>query len=112
MFLFSKSCSIARMMGCCSCFGFTRKRKPVVIAGNNNGLSQKLLPDYETDYEDQDNCSYSEVTSTGNVDESEIPSRAKSSEEILYLRIENGTVCRQFPVKETHKVVRTEVRLL
>ncbi|KAL5565654.1 hypothetical protein UlMin_028818 [Ulmus minor] len=108
MFLFSKSCSIARMMGCCSCFGFTRKRKPVVIAGNNNGLSQKLLPDYETDYEDQDNCSYSEVTSTGNVDESEIPSRAKSSEEILYLRIENGTVCRQFPVKETHKVVRTE----
>ncbi|XP_048324389.2 serine/threonine-protein kinase GRIK2 isoform X4 [Ziziphus jujuba] len=90
------------------CFGFTRKpkhlRRP---AGFNNRLSQELLLD--DDIEDEDDCSYNgEVTSTGNGDESESQSRTKRSEEILHYRVQNGMICRQFPVKETHKVVRTE----
>lgn len=107
--MFSKGFSVAKIMGCCSCFGFTRKpkhlRRP---AGFNNRLSQELLLD--DDIEDEDDCSYNgEVTSTGNGDESESQSRTKRSEEILHYRVQNGMICRQFPVKETHKVVRTEV---
>ncbi|KAF3455010.1 hypothetical protein FNV43_RR05458 [Rhamnella rubrinervis] len=96
-------------MGCCSCFGFARKpksiRKPNCF---NNRLSQELLLD--EDMEDEDDCSYNgeEVTSTGNGDESESQNRTKRSEDILYFRVQNGMICRQFPVKETHKVVRTE----
>ncbi|KAH7542617.1 serine/threonine-protein kinase GRIK2 isoform X2 [Ziziphus jujuba] len=106
--MFSKGFSVAKIMGCCSCFGFTRKpkhlRRP---AGFNNRLSQELLLD--DDIEDEDDCSYNgEVTSTGNGDESESQSRTKRSEEILHYRVQNGMICRQFPVKETHKVVRTE----
>ncbi|EXB74661.1 putative serine/threonine-protein kinase [Morus notabilis] len=107
-------------MGCCSCFGFTRRRKPLVrpAPGFNNCLSQEPLLDGDTEYEDD--CSYNEdVTSTGNCDESEeqsmghcdeseAQSRAKRSEEILRSRLENGLICRQFPVKETHKLVRSE----
>lgn len=99
-------------MGCCSCFGFTRKpkaiRKPSCF---NNRLSQELLLD--EDMEDEDDCSYNgeELTSTGNGDESESQNRTKRSEDILRFRVQSGMICRQFPVKETHKVVRTEVKL-
>lgn len=119
--MLSKTCSIAKLMGCCSCFGFTRRRKTLVrpTPGFNNCLSQEPLLDGDLDYEDD--CSYNDdVTSTGNCDENEeqspghgdeneAQSRAKRSEEILRFRLENGLICRQFPVKETHKLVRTEV---
>ncbi|KAK9007161.1 hypothetical protein V6N11_050993 [Hibiscus sabdariffa] len=36
-------------------------------------------------------------------------SRAKHSEEILRFKLNNGLICRQFPVKETNKIVRLEV---
>lgn len=64
--------------------------------------------------EDEDDCSYNaeEVTSTGNGDECESQNRTQRSEDILRFRVENGMICRQFPVKETHKVVRTEVNLV
>lgn len=118
--MLSKTCSIAKLMGCCSCFGFTRRRKPLVrpTPGFNNCLSQEPLLDGDLDYEDD--CSYNDdVTSTGNCDENEeqspghgdeneAQSRAKRSEEILRFRLENGLICRQFPVKETDKIVRTE----
>lgn len=106
--MLSKSCSIAKRMGCCSCFGFTRKRKPIrPSSGFNNRLSQELLLDRDT--EDDDDCSYNgDLTSTGHCDESEVQSRTKRSEEILHFRAQNGMICRRFPVKETHKVVRAE----
>lgn len=108
--MLSKSCSIAKMMGCCSCFGFTRRRKPLVrpATGFNNRLSQELLLD--GDIEDEDDCSYNgDLTSTGHCDESEAQSRTKRAEEILHFRTQIGMICRQFPVKETHTVVRAEV---
>ena len=117
--MLSKSCSIAKMMGCCSCFGFTRKHKPIVRpSGFNNRLSQELLLD--RDIEDEDDCSYNgdgdgdgvgDLTATDHCDESEAQSRTKRSEEILHFRTQSGMICRQFPVKETHKVVRAEVKL-
>lgn len=98
-------------MGCCGCFGFTRKPRPRRLVttnlGSNNHLSQELLLD--DDIEDADDGSYNgDATNTMNGDDGELQSRAKRSEEILRFRTQNGIICREFPVKETHKVIRTE----
>ncbi|KAF5744696.1 serine/threonine-protein kinase GRIK2 [Tripterygium wilfordii] len=100
-------------MGCCSCFGFTRKpkRRPRPISVANFRPSQEFLLDEEID--DEDDGSYNgEITDTAHrdvdADGGEFPSRLRRSEEILKFREQNGFICRQFPVKETHKVVRTE----
>uniref|UniRef100_A0A6N2LNN1 non-specific serine/threonine protein kinase n=1 Tax=Salix viminalis TaxID=40686 RepID=A0A6N2LNN1_SALVM len=45
---------------------------------------------------------------TSYCDNAEVLNRAKRSEEILRLRELNGLVCRQYPVKETHLLVRSE----
>ncbi|XP_028944353.1 serine/threonine-protein kinase GRIK1 isoform X2 [Malus domestica] len=107
--MFLKSSSLARMMGCCSCFGFIRKpkRKPMPNYGFNNHCSQELLLD--DDIEDDDDGSYNgEVTRTTHADESEPQCCGNRSEEILHIRELNGMICRPSPVKETCKVVRTE----
>lgn len=102
--------SLARMMGCCGCFGFSRRprqqqRPPSAF---NNNHSQELLLDDEI--EDDDDCSYNgDVTDTNHGDDAESHGCTKCSEEILRLREQSGMVCRQFPVKETPQVVRTEV---
>lgn len=118
--MFSKSSSVAKFMGCCSCFGFARKRNPLSrpSSGFNNCLSQEFLLDEDMEDDDDDDRSYDgDVTSTGRGDESDAGSpgresqtRPKRSEEILELREQMGLVCRQFPVKETHQLVRTEVK--
>ncbi|CAN6695715.1 unnamed protein product [Malus baccata var. baccata] len=107
--MFLKSSSLARMMGCCNCFGFIRmpKQKPKPNYGFNNHCSQELLLD--DDIEDDDDGSYNgEVTRTTHADESEPQSWVNRSEEILHIRELNGMICRPCPVKETRKVVRTE----
>ncbi|XP_038723946.1 serine/threonine-protein kinase GRIK1-like isoform X1 [Tripterygium wilfordii] len=111
--MLSKSYTFKRLMGCCNCFGFTRKpkRRPRPISVANCQLSQELLLDEEID--DEDDGSYNDdITDTAHgdvdADDSEVPSRLGRSEEILKFREQNGFICRQFPVKETHKVVRTE----
>ncbi|KAF4356433.1 hypothetical protein F8388_013298 [Cannabis sativa] len=108
--MLSKSCSIAKMMGCCSCFGFTRKRKPAKpSSGFNNRLSQELLLEGGGDTEDDDNCSSSDdLINSDHCEESEPQTRTKRSEDILHIRAENGMICRQCPVKETHRLVRAE----
>ncbi|KAK7268368.1 hypothetical protein RIF29_21066 [Crotalaria pallida] len=59
--------------------------------------------------EDDEISHYSEVnSSTSSGDESDVQARPKHSEEILSLRVENNMFCRQFPVKETHKLIRSE----
>ncbi|XP_075635221.1 serine/threonine-protein kinase GRIK1 isoform X1 [Castanea sativa] len=101
--------SLARMMGCCGCFGFSRRPRPQPRPPSafNNNHSQELLLDDEI--EDDDDCSYNgDVTDTNHGDDAESHGRTKCSEEILRLREQSGMVCRQFPVKETHQVVRTE----
>ena len=104
-----KNFCIAKAMDCCSCFGLIRKskRQAVNVDMNNNNLSEELLLD--GDIEDDEDSYDGEVTTASNGDDSEIPSRVKRSEDILNLRMEKGLICRQFPVKETHKLVRTEV---
>ncbi|PPD71891.1 hypothetical protein GOBAR_DD31209 [Gossypium barbadense] len=51
---------------------------------------------------------FSEVTNTAHRDEVESIGRAKRSEEILRFKLDNGLICRQFPVKETNRIVRSE----
>ncbi|KAJ4726017.1 Protein kinase [Melia azedarach] len=108
--MFSKSCSLIRAMGCCSCFGFTR-RKPKQslrpISRLNYRISREFLLDEEID-DDDDNSYNGEATNPGDGDDVEPQSRTKCSEEILRLREQNGLICRQFPVKETNKLVRSE----
>lgn len=119
----SKSISYVRSMCCCGCFGFTRKPKRIVapypIANKN--LSQELLLDIvEDDEDDQDDC-YSDMndmysyngeitTNTMHGDDEEIRIRAKRSEEVVKLRIQNGLICRDIPVRDVHTVVKAEVK--
>ncbi|XP_052734277.1 serine/threonine-protein kinase GRIK2 isoform X2 [Vigna angularis] len=110
--MFEKTLSFACVMGCCSCFGFIRtpnrqrqSSKPAI----NNNLYQEPLLDVDDDIEDEegDHLYNDEVNNTSG-DDAEEETRPKKSEEILNLRVENDMVCRQFPVKDTHKVVRME----
>lgn len=109
--MFSKDYSIARVteMGCCGCFGFVRKPKSLSRpgSGSTNCLSQEFL--LEEDIEEVDDRSYNgEVSDTAHGDDGELQSRVQRSEEILMLRTQNGMICREFPVKETHKLIRSE----
>ncbi|GAV66386.1 Pkinase domain-containing protein [Cephalotus follicularis] len=107
--MLSKSYSFARAMGCCSCFGFNRKpkRRSRTILGTNSRFSQEILLDDEMD--DEDDGSYNgEVTNTNHGDDGESGNCGKRPEEILRFREQNGLICRQFPVKETHTLVRSE----
>ncbi|XP_039064095.1 LOW QUALITY PROTEIN: serine/threonine-protein kinase GRIK1-like [Hibiscus syriacus] len=113
--MFSKGVSFARAMGCCGCFGFgfgfTAKPRniPRPNCRSNFQISQEHLLDEEI--EEDDDYLYntnSEVTDTAHGDEVESTSRAKHSEEILRFKLDNGLICRQSPVKETNKIVRSE----
>ncbi|KAK2987759.1 hypothetical protein RJ640_016354, partial [Escallonia rubra] len=98
-------------MGCCGCFGFSFARKPKMPLRPNmhmgNHVSEELLLNDEL--EDDDDCSYNgDATDTGNGEECELRTPTKRSEEIILYRTQNGLICREIPVKETHKVTRTE----
>ena len=100
-------------MGCCGCFGFASARKPKRSVWPNlvtqNRISQELLLNKEL--EDDFDCSYDgDVTDIGNIDDGESRTPRKRSEEILLYRIQRGLICRECPVKETHKVIRSEVK--
>ncbi|KAK4255068.1 hypothetical protein QN277_008118 [Acacia crassicarpa] len=114
--MFKKSFSITITMGCCGCFGFIRKFKRCRNqSGIKTSISQDPLLDETEDREEEDDDdndddrSYNgDLTDTISGDDSEVPIRAKRSEEILMLREEKDMICRQFPVKETYKAVRAE----
>lgn len=107
--MFKKSFSIAIAMGCCGCFGFIRKfERRRNQSGFKSNLSQEPLLD-ETEDRDDDGSYNGDITDIISGDDSEVPICTKRSEEILMLREEKDMICRQFPVKETHKVVRGEV---
>lgn len=105
--------SWARALGCCGCFGFS-KRKPKQslrpISRLNYRISQELLLDDEID-DEADSFFNGEDTNTAHGDDGELQNCGKHSEEILRLREQNGLVCRQYPVKETNKLIRSEVSL-
>ena len=112
--MFSKDYCIARVteMGCCGCFGFVRKPRRLSRPGSGSGSANCLYQEFllEDEIEEDDDRSYNgEVSDPAHGDDGELQSRAKSSEEILMLRTQNGMICREFPVKETHKLIRSEV---
>ncbi|KAF8403039.1 hypothetical protein HHK36_011134 [Tetracentron sinense] len=109
--MFCESYSTARMIevGCCSCFGFIRKPKRSLrpVSGLGSRFSQGFL--LNDTPEDVDAGSYNgESTNILYGEDGELRSRAKCFEEILMIRVQNGMICREVPVKETRKVVRTE----
>ena len=65
-------------------------------------LSQQHLLGYDDFYD---------VESTDIIpgDECATPSSATRSEEVLRLRLQSGLICRQYEVKETNRLVRSEV---
>ncbi|CAM8898799.1 unnamed protein product [Rhodiola kirilowii] len=120
--MFNKGYILSRVtaMDCFGCFGFTNKPSRAVRPNPNRHFSQEILldeigdeeeeeeDDEEEDGDDGDNRSYNgEATNTAHED-NEFQSNAKRSEEIIRNRIQNGLICREVPVKETVKVVRSE----
>ncbi|KAF6139713.1 hypothetical protein GIB67_006661 [Kingdonia uniflora] len=108
--MFSKSDLFSRLteMGCCSCFGFIRKSKRSLrpTSSSGNRFSQELLLDEHL--EDADGLYNGEVTHSLHGCDGKLQSRAKHSEEILLLKIQNGMICRDIPVRETRQVIRSE----
>ncbi|XP_071719872.1 serine/threonine-protein kinase GRIK2-like isoform X2 [Rutidosis leptorrhynchoides] len=109
-------------MACCGCFGFSfpknhKKDLRPRVEGGNHVLQGLLLKqdvvengsDTDTEDEENDNNSYNNNgTDIDTEDHEEFINPAKSSQEILKYRMDNGLICREFPVKETNKFVRSE----
>lgn len=99
--MFRDSFLFTRTLGCFGCFGNTSTRT-------------RQSPGYEVDTypSDSDVCS-SNGRGEDEEDEEEVEqkSRSKRSEEILKYRLDNGLICRQFPVKETNQLIRGEVKV-
>lgn len=112
-------------MGCCGCFGFPRRHKEIArpkfrIDGFSSVLSRKPLldpgqDDVDVDADDDvdadvdDGLFNGEYTGmTQGYDENEVSNGAQRAEEIINFKIRNGLICRQFEVKETRKLVRSE----
>ncbi|CAJ2654398.1 unnamed protein product [Trifolium pratense] len=106
--MLDKTLSYVRDILTCNCFGFLKQRNPRKVTPTiyNSNLSHELLLD--TDFDDEDSFFNDEIINNTSGDDEEEQSRPKRSEEILVFRVENGMICRQFPVKETHKIDRTE----
>ncbi|CAI0397759.1 unnamed protein product [Linum tenue] len=107
--MFRKSYYFARAIGCCSCFGLIKrtKQKSRHVPVRTPNLSQEFLLDEEID--DDDNGSYNgDITDSVYGDDGMMPCCTNRSEDILKFKEQNGMVCRQFPVKETRTLVRSE----
>lgn len=123
MFIKGYSFASVAEMGCCGCFGFSfarksKKARPRTYAESR--ITQELLFSDEVEDEDEheeeedeeynENCSYGDDMTDGEKgDHLEFRNPSMRSEDILLYRTENGLICREFPVKETNKVVRSEV---
>ncbi|KAK9058588.1 hypothetical protein SSX86_023430 [Deinandra increscens subsp. villosa] len=100
-------------MGCCGCFGFSfakkqRKNLRPRVEGGNHVLQGLLVNQDVEEEEDDNNSGCDNMTDNEKGDHEEFINPAKNSQEILVYRTENDLICREFPVKETHKVVRSE----
>ncbi|XP_076894134.1 serine/threonine-protein kinase GRIK1-like isoform X1 [Bidens hawaiensis] len=116
MFIMGYSLASVAEMGCCGCFGFSFRKKQEKVRPNShigNHISQELLlndeVEEEEDEEEEDNYSYGDdMSESEKGDHEEFRNPSRLSEDILLYRMQNGLICREFPVKETHKVVRSE----
>lgn len=99
-------------MGCCGCFRFAFAKPPKLSAKPKarmqNHASQDCLLDEELEDED-DRSENGDRSDTGHGVNGELRSHTKFSEEILLYRTQRGLICREFPVKETHRLIRSEV---
>ncbi|CAO2824544.1 unnamed protein product [Amaranthus hypochondriacus] len=107
-------------MGCWGCFGFKRSSKEIArpnvqIGGFTSVLSQRpLLEDGDGDIDGEDDdiddrlYDGEDTNMTQGYNESEMCSGATRSEEIINHKIRNGSICREFQVKETRKLVRSK----
>ncbi|KAK6936029.1 Protein kinase domain [Dillenia turbinata] len=111
-----RNSSVGRLteMGCCGCFGFARRPKRTIwhISGPVRNASQEFLLDEDLE-DDDDVCQYNgEATGSthgdGDGDDYQPQPIANLSEQILMFRTQNGLICREVPVKETNKVIRSE----
>ncbi|XP_073150136.1 serine/threonine-protein kinase GRIK2-like [Henckelia pumila] len=93
-------------MGCCGWFGFSFAKKSNKIRGLGDSTSCEFLLDKELEDED-DSFSNRDVTDHGNVEDCDFQSPTKRAEENLRYW-QHGFICREFPVKETHGVLRSE----
>nr|XP_027086368.1 serine/threonine-protein kinase GRIK2-like [Coffea arabica] len=110
MFIKRDPLAEATEMGCCGCFGFSFAKKPKKVVRPRvfgNYTSEESLLDQEMEVEDGE-FDNGDVTDTGNGDDSDLQSPVRRSEEILKYRLQNSLICREVPVKETHKLVRSE----
>ncbi|XP_076957572.1 serine/threonine-protein kinase GRIK1-like [Bidens hawaiensis] len=115
MFIRGYSLASVAEMGCCGCFGFSFTKKQENVRPNShigNRISQEFLLNDEVEEEEdeeEDNCSYGDdMSESEKGDHEEFRNPSRRSEDILLYRMQNGLICREFPVKETHKVVRSE----
>lgn len=96
--MFRDSFLFARTMGCFGCFGTSTRTR------------QSPEPEEDDRYSsDSDVTSIARGEDEEDEEEVEQKSRSKRSEEILKYRLDNGLICRQFPVKETNELIRGEV---
>ncbi|KAL3530583.1 hypothetical protein ACH5RR_009905 [Cinchona calisaya] len=98
----------ATEMGCFGCFGFSFAKEPKKGVRCGRGFGNKELLLDEEPKEGDDEFYNGDVTDTGNGDDVEFQSPVRRSEEILKYRIQNALICREVPVKETHRLVRSE----
>ncbi|CAN4119354.1 unnamed protein product [Withania somnifera] len=99
-------------MGCCGCFGFSFARKPKKASRPARGYgiswSHEPLLQEEVEEVEDDGFDSGDIIENSTEDDEVCHSPVKRSEEILMERAQNGLICREIPVKETHKVVRIE----
>lgn len=97
--MFRDSFSFVQAMSCFGCFGGSER-------------SRQSPNPYDDDTYSNDGDITSNVGGDDEEEEEEVEeqSRSKRSEEILKSKLQNGLICRQFPVKETNKLTRGEVR--
>lgn len=112
--MFGKSYSFESViqMGCCGCFRLAFAKPPKMLAKPKarmeNHASQECLLDEELEDED-DSSQNGDGSDTGHGVNGELRRPTKCSEGILMHRTQRGLICREFPVKETHRLIRSEV---
>lgn len=116
--MFAKRNSIEQVteMGCCGCFGFSFVKSPKKVMKPSKGASRNIYEEFllNDDLEDEQGSILQNdvMIGSGNADDVDFRSPAKQSQEILVHLIQHGLICREFPVKETHSVLRSEASCL
>ncbi|CAH2065367.1 unnamed protein product [Thlaspi arvense] len=105
------SFSFAQAMGCFGCFGCSERSKQPPKPYDDDDDDDDVDDDddmYSNDGDVTSNAGGNEEGEGEGEEEVKQQSRSKRSEEILNYKLQNRLICRQFPVKETNKLIRGE----